>query len=363
MLRNGLIAAVTAVLLAAGALLPAQTAPAPTGVTVLGVDLHDGMMLERGGIYYLYGTRYGCGFAWGVPGTPWCGFGVATASSPAGPWSPISPLFSPSDVAPGYGLTWQQICGGSGWGCFNPRMILRAGWGPDDGVPILWFNAPDDYNRSGANAYWAMGCNSLMGPCGITAGAPNGSTTKPSAYQCYGNGDFSIVADPPRAPMMLCTMPDQTLSSERLSYWGSSMVGGGHASLAGLTATEAPGAYRDGSGAWVMTYNEPNCGYCGGAPTSYATAPTVDGVWSTPANPNPAWGAKPIGRRGISATSCGGQGRTVVTLQGQPYQFIDLWLGTANETGAGIRLEPLVYDPTPTPLGRPWAPFQAWTCR
>lgn len=353
----GLVAAVVLLLALTGP--PATAQPAVSGVTITGVDLHDGMILKSGGAYFLYGTRYGCGFQWGQP-SQWCGFGVATSTSLTGPWSSITPLFSPSDTAPGYGLTWQQICGTSGEGCFNPRMIQRT-WGPADNVPILWFNAPNDYSRSGANAYWSMGCNSLTGPCGVTAGAPNGSTTKPSAYGCTGNGDFSIVPDSPRAPMMLCTMPDQTLSSERLSYWGSTMVGAGKAHLAGLTATEGPGAYRDTSGTWIMTYNEPNCGYCAGAPTSFATATAVDGTWSTPTNVNTAWGAQPIGRRGISATSCGGQGRTVVTLDGQAYQLIDLWLGVRNETNAGIRLEPLTYRGQ-QPFGLTYAPFDPWTC-
>lgn len=363
MLRGSLLGLIAAVLVGLATLAPAQAIPAPAGVTITGVDLHDGMMLKSGSTYYLYGTRYACGFQWAVPGTQWCGFGVATAPTPAGPWSSITQLFSPNDIAPGYGLTWQKICGGSGWGCFNPRMIQRIGWGPNDGVPILWFNAPDDFNRNGANAYWAMGCNSLTGPCGITAGSPNGSTTKPNMQFCTGNGDFSLVPDSPRPPMMLCTMPDQTLASERLTVWGSSGDGGGRSHLGGLTNTEAPGAFRAASGTWVMTYNEPNCGYCSGTPTSYATANSADGAWSTPANVNTAWGAQPIGRRGISATSCGGQGRTVITLDGQPYQLIDLWVGAANETQAGIRLEPLVFNQNPSPPGTPWAPFTPWTCR
>lgn len=362
MTRGSLLGLACALLAAVGGLVGQPTA-APAAVTITGVDLHDGMMLEENGTFYLYGTRYACGFQWAIKGTTWCGFGVATAPSPAGPWSPIKALFSPSDVAPGYApLTWQDICGKSGEGCFNPRMIVRDTWGPKDNVPVLWFNAPNDTSRTGANAYWAMGCNSLTGPCGATTGAPNGSTTKPSAFQCYGNGDFALVPDPPRPPMMLCTMPDQTLSSERLSYWGASMVGGGRTHLAGLTRTEGPGAYRDpSSGLWIMTYNEPNCGYCAGSPTSYATAATIDGEWTTPPNPNTAWGSTPLGRRGISATSCGGQGRTVVQLQGMPYQLIDLWLGTRNETGAGLHLEPLVYHGQ-APLGQPLRAFDPWSC-
>jgi hypothetical protein len=353
-----IIAAVTAV--PATLAPPAQAQPAPGPITITGVDLHDGMMLKSGGAYYLYGTMYGCGFQWGQA-SPWCGFGVSTAPSPSGPWSTPQRLFSPWDRSPFAGVTWSQLCGGTGAGCFNPRMIIRSGWGPSDGVPILWFNAPADYNRVGANAYYAMGCNSLTGPCGASAGAPYGSTIKPSMYRCHDNGDFSLVLDAPRPPMMLCTMADQTLASERLDQWGTGGVqGSGRYRLAGATATEAPGAYRDPSGTWIMTFNEPNCGYCAGSGTSFATATSLDGAWSSPSNVG--WAAPPSGRRLISGTSCGGQGRTIVELDGQAYQWIDLWLGTANETNAGIHLEPLVYRGASSPLGQPYQPFAPWTC-
>lgn len=357
-----LLASVLAAPAAGAATPPPAATPAPaaataTGVTITGVDLHDGMMLQSGGVYYLYGTMYGCGYQWGLA-SPWCGFGVAIARAPAGPWSKPVRLFAPSDVSPSAKMTWQRDCGDSKAGCFNPRMIQRSGWGTDDGAWILWFNAPADYTRSRANAYYAMVCAGPMGPCGGTGRA----VIKPSLSDCTGNGDFSLVLDAPRPPMMLCTMPDQTLSSERLTATGTGGTGGGRHNLAGLTRTEAPGAYRDpATGTWIMTYTDPNCGYCAGAPTSYATAPALDAAWTAPKNTDPALGATPLGRRGISATSCGGQSRTVVTLRGQAYQFIDLWLGTRNEARAGIRLEPLVYHGA-SPPGKPLRAFDAWTC-
>ncbi|GAA4854468.1 hypothetical protein ACFQ34_21715 [Pseudonocardia benzenivorans] len=337
--------------------VPTTGPSAPSGVTISGLDLHDGTMLQSGGVDLLYGTMYGCGFEWGVS-SPWCGFGVSEASTPAGPWSAPTRLFAPTDVSPFTGTTWQAICGDSGAGCFNPRMLHRSGWGADDGAWILWFNAPDDFARTRANAYYAMECAGPTGPCG---GAGR-TTTKPSLHDCTDNGDFSLVPDDPRPPMMLCTMADQTLASERLSASGTAGAGGGSHDLAGLTNTEAPGAYRDPStGTWILTYSDPNCGYCAGAPTGYATAPGLDGPWTAPANTNPDWGAPPSGRRAISATSCGGQSRTVVTLSGQAYQLIDLWLGTRNETRAGIRLEPLVYRGASAP-GTPLQAFAPWTC-
>ncbi len=343
----------------AAAATPAAAArsAAATPITITGVDLHDGMMLESGGTYHLYGTRYGCGFAWTVPKTPWCGFGVSTATSPEGPWSPPKSLFATTARSPFAGMTWQQLCGDTGRGCFNARMIQRRGWGLDDGAWILWFNAPADFSRVHANAYYALGCTGPTGPCGQEAG---GSTTKPALRRCAGNGDFSLVPDAPRPPMMLCTMSNQTLSSERLTAAGTGGTGAGAANLAGMTHTEGPGAYRDASGTWVLTFNEQNCGYCTGTGTSYATAASVDGPWSSPSVI--AFGGPPSGRRQISGTSCGGQGRTVVTLGGRPYEFIDLWLGARNETRAAVHLEPLTYR-GPSPAGRPWSPFVTWTCR
>lgn len=347
------VVAMAAVLLAFASTATAQVPARVGGVTITGVDLHDGMMLEEKGVFYLYGTMYGCGYEWGVA-SPWCGFGVAYAAGPAGPWSTPRKLFEPADVGPVDDLTWQQNCGDSGAGCFNPRMVQRSGWGPNDGAWILWFNAPADFNRSHANAYYAMECAGPVGPCG--------DAVKPSMFDCTENGDFSIVRDDPRPPMMLCTMADQTLASERLDPTGTGGAGAGRRNLAGITRTEAPGAYRDPrTGTWIMTYNDPNCGYCAGTTTSYATAPAVDAEWTAPTNTNPDWGAEPIGRRGISATSCGGQGRTVITLRGHAFQLIDLWLGTRNEAGAGIRLEPLVYHGE-APLGQPLRAFEAWTC-
>ncbi|SHL31601.1 hypothetical protein SAMN05443637_12458 [Pseudonocardia thermophila] len=335
----------------------AHAAQTPAGVTITGLDLHDGTIVEVDGVFHFYGTMYGCGFTWGAP-SPWCGFGVSRARSLSGPWTAPVRLFSPDEVSPSAQRTWQALCGDTGLGCFNPRMVRRSGWGPDDGAWLLWFNAPADHARERANAYYVLHCAGPTGPCGGSGEA----VVKPALHVCTGNGDFSIVPDDPRPPVMLCTMADQTLSSERLTPSGTGGAGDGRHRLAGIVRTEAPGAYRDTrTGSWIMTYNDPNCGYCTGTPTSYAIATAPDGEWTAPGNENPDWGAPPFGRRAISATSCGGQGRTVVTLRGQAYQLIDLWLGTANETGAGIRLEPLIYLGE-SPPGKPLAAFVPWTC-
>lgn len=334
---------------------PPSTASGASSFTLTGLDLHDGMVLQSGGTYYLYGTEYGCGFTWRASNTQFCGFGVSTATSLTGPWSTPTLLFDPSQIDPWTGTTWNAECGSTGAGCFNPRMIIRSGWGPNDSVPILWFNAPADYARNGANAYYAMGCTTLSGPCGY--GAPGTSVHKPSMSSCYGNGDFSLIPNSAGAPVMLCTMADQTLSSEQIDVWGTNGTGGSH-NLGALTNVEAPGAYRDANtGTWIMTYSDPNCGYCAGDGTGYATATSLSGPWTAPSNPGVA--APATGRRDLSATSCGGQPRTVSLVDGVPWQVIDLWTGALNETTAGLHFEQLTYTGQTTPT---WLPFTPWPC-
>lgn len=352
-----LFAVLAALLLLGGVpAAPPSSASSASSITLTGLDLHDGTVIQAGGTYYLYGTRYGCGFTWRASGTPFCGFGVSTSASMTGPWSTPTLLFDPAQIDPWTGTTWNAECGSTGAGCFNPRMIIRAGWGPNDGIPILWFNAPADYTRNGANAYYAMGCTTLAGPCGY--GGPGTSVHKPGMSSCYGNGDFSLVPNNPNPPMMLCTMADQTLASEQIDVWGTNGTGGTH-NLAGLPAVEAPGAYWDaGSSKWIMTYSEPNCGYCNGTGTGYATAASLAGPWTAPAGVGVA--APQTGRRDLSATSCGGQPRTVSLVDGVPWQVIDLWTGAMNETSAGLHFEQLTYTGQSAPT---WQPFTPWPCQ
>lgn len=367
------VAAVGAILLLLAALLGvgqgsprAAAAGVPAPVTLSGIDLHDGQIAKFGGTYYLYGTQYNCGFTWYQANTPWCGFGVSTAPSMAGPWSAPTLLFSPNDVDPWTGTTWVSECGSTGVGCFNPRMIQRSGWGANDGVFVLWFNSPADYNRNHSNASNVMGCNGPAGPCGPSAGAPYGSYHKPSLYICSTNGDFGIIINPTGLPAIVCSMPGTaSLSIEELDKWGSNGDGNGARNLAGVASIEGPGGYYDAASAtYVLTYSDPSCGYCTGAGTGYATASTLLGPYTAPVNLAAA-SPPATGRRDLSATSCGGQPRTISVIDGQAWQGIDLWRGTPNEAGAGLHYEPLTYTPGAGTAGdgdlwRP--PFTPWTC-
>lgn len=329
----------------------AATSAPVTAIAMPVLDLHDGMVARFGSRYYAYGTEYACGFTWYKPPTPFCGFGVSTAPSLRGPWSRPKLLFSPRSLDPFTRLTWQKECGGTAQGCFNPRMIQRSGWGVNDHAFVLWFNAPYDVSsRKSTNAYNVMGCNGPAGPCGPTAGAPHGGYVKPVLNFCKANGDFGIIQTPSGPPALVCSMPGAAgLSLEVLNRWGADGSYVGVHNLAGATGVEGDGGYWDPrSRTYIVTFSHPNCGYCTGTGTGFATASSLTGPWTE--------------RPQISARSCGGQPRTVSLVNGQAYEGIDLWTGARNETKARWLLEPLDYTAPPA-AGRPWVPFAPWNCK
>lgn len=334
-----------------------------------GVDLHDGVVANFDGTYYWYGSMYRCGYQW-YQASPWCGFGVSTAPSLAGPWSAPTLLFPVTELDPLTGATFASECGlTDGHGCFNPRLGQR-----NDGVFIFWFNEVNGRQSTTTSAYWMMGCNGPAGPCGTGAGAPHGSTHKPALHQCNGNnGDFALLKDSGGGAAIVCSYGG-TLAEEHLDYSWANGNGTGSNSLGGLTAAaEGPGAWQDpATGDWVMTMSDPKCGYCTGTGTGYMTAPDMMGPWTAVANVG--FSAPTDARRKISGNSCGGQPRTVSVLPGQSgpvaFQMIDIWGTTStgaasrNQTVADTVMSPLAYDPSAgTPgNGRPWIPPVSYPC-
>jgi hypothetical protein len=355
-------AALAALVLAAAALLVAGSPaaptsyPAPSGAIALdGLDLHDGTVYEDASTYFMVGSEYGCGFAWYVA-SPWCGFGVATAPSLAGPWTDPQPLFPPTETDPLTHVTFASECATTdGHGCFNPRMAARP-----DGVWVLWWNEVNGRTSTTTSAYWIMGCNGPAGPCGASAGAPHGSTHKPTLHQCAGNnGDFALTPDGAGGAAIICSYGG-TPAIEHLDNSWANGNGSGANGLAGLAGVEGIGAWQAADGTWVMTYAE-RCGYCTGTPTGYATAPSLLGPWAAPANLG--WSAPAGGRRDFSL-GCGGQARTVAVVDGQPWQWTDLWQGLRGEPGAGVLLSPLSYQPADGAPGdgAVWVPPVSYPC-
>lgn len=338
---------------------PASTT-AGTALSIPEIDLHDGMVAEFSGTYYLYGSEYSCGFQWYVA-SPWCGFGVSTAPSLSGPWTTPTLLFPPTETDPTTGATFASECATTdGHGCFNARMAQRG-----DGVFVLWFNEVNGRTSTTTHAYWVMGCNGPAGPCGASAGAPYGSTHKPTLHQCNGdNGDFALVGDGTGGEVLICSYGG-SLSEEHLDTWWANGNAQGSTALAGAAGIEGEGAFEAADGTWVMTYAEA-CGYCTGTPTGYMTAPSIMGPWTAPVNAG--WSAPPGGRRDFQPNSCGGQARTVSVVDGQPYEVVDLWVAQRNETAAGLLLAPLTYNPTATGAagapgdGQVWVPPVSYPC-
>lgn len=331
----------------------------PGGTEIQGLDLHDGTVVEDNGTYYLYGTEYACGYKWGDATTHWCGFGVASASSLTGPWSGITTLLHPSDIDPWSGRTWDAQCiRGNGGGCFNPRVVHN----PTTGKWLLWFNAVGDNSYDHANAYNVYEMASPVGPLG--------TYNKPRSYTCAGcNGDFSIFTNGTIA-YLVGTGADRHEYVEQLDNDWKNGTGNisGHGSGALFSDAEGPGIYRDpNTGMYIMTVSHPECGYCTGVRTIYATSSSPIGPWTAPqgAEASPHGGSinGPDGARSqVSGNTCGGQPRTVTVLDGQAYQFIDLWLGQQNETNANVLLEPLNFRNRPNVYGQPWSAFDPWDC-
>lgn len=341
-----------AIVIVAAALIPGLTPPRnttvnppPPGVTIAGVDAHDGTVYKDGDTYYVVGTSYGCGFVWTNFNTPWCGFHFYSAPLLTGPWTHVREAFTQAANSPFHNQPWQGLC--RGYGCFNPRMLQRPG-----GQWVLWFNAPGDLAQFNANGYYSMTCSGPAGPCGN--GNPGTATTKPALYICNAAEDFSVYPDGANA-YIVCVYRDRTLRIEKLdTNWLNGINQGTTTVLGGLKFIEGVGVYHD-TDAWIMTYGS-NCPYCVGTDTSFAVASSPTGPWTSP----------DLRRREISGHSCGGQSRSISTIDGTVYQMLDTWYGSNNETNADIRLEPLTRTGQPllsTPDGTPYqSPFAGFTC-
>lgn len=354
---------------------PARAVADVTGpVLIAGMDLHDGHVRKIGELYYFYGQQYTCAegsFQWyGAPGTStWCGYAVSKASSLTGPWSAPKRLFDPALADPFLGATFQETCaGGSSMGCHNPRMIQRTGWGANDGRFILWFNAVRHVADGLPNAFVSMGCAGPEGPCG--PGVTGGSINKPALdFTC--NGDFGVLERAGSYPAIVCSAPGATqLNLQELNWNGTGGQSGDSViKVAGMSGPlEGPGGWWDSARSkWVLTASRA-CGYGGGCGAVYAESPALLSGWSSPGNTG--WGEDVLARATFSASSCGGQPRTVSVLNGVPYQGIDLWVApngreSRNQTDADTLLTPLTYAPQPGVPGdgQVWVPPVSMTCR
>ncbi|MGA2247077.1 MAG: family 43 glycosylhydrolase, partial [Verrucomicrobiota bacterium] len=277
------------------------------------IDAHDGVIGYFNGTYYLYGTSYDCGFQWLKGGSPFCGF-KAYSSTDLVNWTDLGFLFNAQTPV------WQSRCNGSTSGCFRPHVIYNQ----KNNVYVLWINVND--NVSGYRVFVSA---SPAGPFSEIA-EPQLALNKNTGGS---NGDEDVFVD------------DDGTAYIAYTYWGA----GGSIEVEALKddytsgtgtyvtvttgSTEAP-ALMKRNGIYYLVYSDPNCGYCGGTGTSYRTATSPLGVWSSGIS--------------ISANSCGGQPSFVSTINlGSQTVYLycsDLWNnGAANEGLANFYWAPLTF--------------------
>ena len=269
------------------------------------IDAHDGEIAYFNGVYYLYGTSYGCGFEWGHKDAPFCGFKVYTSIDLKN-WTDKGELFDASTTI------WQTRCNGNTYGCFRPHVIYN----PRTSTYVLWINVYD--NVSGYRVFISK---SPIGPF-IESAEPKLAVNANAPIGGLNNGDHDTFVDDDGTGYLAYTdwRAKGAIAIERLSP--DFLTGTGKV-CSGITAgqTEAPSLFKR-KGIYYLLYSDPNCGYCGGTGASYRTASSPMGPWSE--------GIK------ISDNSCGGQPSFVSSIKlksGEIFLFgSDLWNnGAKNE--------------------------------
>jgi hypothetical protein len=281
------------------------------------LDAHDGEIAVFNGVYYLYGTSYGCGFEWGKKDAPFCGF-KAYASTDMVSWTDKGLLFDASTPL------WQSRCNGSTYGCFRPHVVYNK----KTRLFVLWINVYD--NQFGFRVFTST---SPTGPFKEVA-EPRLAVNSDSPVAGLNNGDHDTFVDKDGKGYIAYTdwrtkgtIVIEELSSDYLSGTGK------HVKAVTAGNTEAPSLFRR-KDLYYITYSDPNCGYCAGTGTSYKTASSPLGPWSE--------GIK------ISENSCGGQPSFVSPIEltsGIIYLYgSDLWNNAAkNEALANYYWAPLAF--------------------
>lgn len=281
------------------------------------IDAHDGEIAYFNGVYYLYGTSYGCGFSWGIKDAPFCGFKTYSSTDMVN-WTDRGEMFDASTPV------WQSRCNGNTYGCFRPHVIYNK----KTSLYVLWINVYD--NRVGFRVFTSK---SPVGPFKEVA-EPRLAVNSDSPVAGLNNGDHDTFVDDDGVGYIAYTdwRTTGTIVIEQLS--NDYLTGTGkHVKSVTAGNTEAPSLFKR-KGLYYVTYSDPNCGYCSGTGTSYKTAKSPLGPWSE--------GIK------ISNNSCGGQPSFVSTIKlssGNIYLYgSDLWNNAAkNESLANFYWAPLSF--------------------
>ena len=277
------------------------------------IDAHDGVIAYFKGVFYLYGTSYDCGFEWEQSGSPFCGFKVYSSTDLVN-WTDRGFLFNAQTPV------WQSRCNGSTTGCFRPHVVYNQA----NNLYVLWINTADN-----VVGYRVFTSTSPVGPFTEIAQP----TLADSTNGPVSNGDHDLFVDDDGTAYIAYTdwSSGGAIMVEKLNADYTSGTGE-HVQVT-PASTESPGMMKR-NGVYYLLYSDPNCGYCSGTGTSYRTASSPLGPWSSGTS--------------ISANSCGGQPSFVSTIKmGSQVIFLygsDLWNnGAKNEALANFYWAPLTF--------------------
>lgn len=311
-----LIAAATALIGMLVAPATATTPPMNPVAQVKQLDAHDGGIIQHGNDFYLYGTSYGCGFEWQIPGTRWCGVRLYTSPD-------LIHWTSRGYAVDGNLRSWQLLCAPGG--CFRPHVIRN----PNTGQYVMWMNAAN------TQSYIIL---TAPGPAGPWRWHSNVTPPRPS-------GDESLFVDSNGAGYLIrtdlagqvATTRTHELAVDRLDDTYTRIVDT-VGQIPGVGFVEAPSVFRR-NGIYYLTYSNPACPYCTGAGTAVVQSRSMAGPWSQPYIINSRCGQP------TKVTPVTRPGRVVL------YYQTDLWERrpgdtiTRNQNGARQAWLPLAFTP------------------
>jgi len=224
------------------------------------IDAHDGEIQKFGDTYYLYGTVYGCGFAWKSVSGRFCGIG--TYSSPdLVNWTPEGQAF---DATTDY---WQDRCDAQTIGCFRPHVVFNE----STEKYVMWMNSYDV-----GVGYHVFTADEPAGPFTEVDIPVLGADPGPPGGVNYGDHDIFIDDDNTAYLAFTDWRVGGDILVEKLD--ASYTSGTGEFVRLGLNATEAPAIFER-EGRYYMTYSDPNRGYQTTG-TAWVEAPSPLGPWT-----------------------------------------------------------------------------------
>jgi hypothetical protein len=334
-LRVAVTALLAVLALALSSGLAPQPAHAAVGVTIVNsdasgnqvsrfdvagnsLDAHDGSVLRVGGLYYLYGTSYACGYEYRV-NSNFCGFKVYSSPDLVN-WTDRGFVVAPHPCS--Y--------------CFRPHVIYNA----STQKYVLWSDGGGVYNIYTSNS-----------PTGLFTQQPSPTLAVGDAVDLSlfedDNGDAYLIHNTVDvAPGLTADGVVEKLTPDYLSTTGQFVK-------FGLGDVEAFTVFKRG-GVYHALMSDPTCAYCSGG-TGEMTATSMLGPWSgawyDPNGVNQSGGAEPRYRaRLVNDTSCGGQPLAAFPVaqndgSTQYYFMSDRWDNRrSNESTANQFIGPMSFD-------------------